>query len=283
MAVTVRQGGALIGLGTFFIYARQGMRTLAILGSGISDYLDILTGPESDGELVASEILRHLDRRASTWDVCDLQELRECSPLLAAARRDNAPSAKTQQAVCPVLPLPRSVSEYYGQLGYKFRKRLRRTGRLLEREGDLRYEAAEEGNAPEFLDDLFRLHGQRWQGHDLPGVLADQDVRSFHRQAVPALMKRGLLRFYRLLLDGITAAVLYGFMCKGRFYLYLSGMSPRFERLSPGMAIINHAIEQAITAGAYECDFLRGTESYKYRWNVRDHYNYRLLLSRSAA
>ncbi len=94
------------------------------------------------------------------------------------------------------------------------------------------------------------------------------------------MMRRGLLRMYRLILDGVTAAVLYGFMSKGRFYIYLSGLAPLYERFSPGTAVINYGIEEAIRAGAHECDFLRGAEDYKYRWNVRERHNYRLLISR---
>ena len=49
-----------------------------------------------------------------------------------------------------------------------------------------------------------------------------------------------------------------------------AGFDPSQPRLSPGVQIIAHAIEQAIAEGATSFDFLRGGESYKYAWGAVD-------------
>jgi CelD/BcsL family acetyltransferase involved in cellulose biosynthesis len=64
--------------------------------------------------------------------------------------------------------------------------------------------------------------------------------------------------------------VLYGFLDHGRFLFYLSGFDPRIARLSPGRLLIARALDRVRDEGAFELDFLRGREPYKYEWGAVD-------------
>jgi CelD/BcsL family acetyltransferase involved in cellulose biosynthesis len=66
----------------------------------------------------------------------------------------------------------------------------------------------------------------------------------------------------------------------GVVFSYQIGFDPKLKRMSPGAIIIAHAIQEAISRGLKEFDFLRGSESYKYRWGARDRETYRVLLWR---
>jgi CelD/BcsL family acetyltransferase involved in cellulose biosynthesis len=133
------------------------------------------------------------------------------------------------------------------------------------------------------LDHLFRLHALRWESRGEAGVLAQERVRAFHREAAAGLFAAGLLRLYVLRIAGDVAAVFYGFSHRDRIYGYLTGLDPAFAYESPGVTIVAHAIEQALAEGAREFHFLRGREAYKYRWGAVDRWNRRLSVRRKEA
>jgi CelD/BcsL family acetyltransferase involved in cellulose biosynthesis len=123
------------------------------------------------------------------------------------------------------------------------------------------------------LDDLFRLHQERWHKRGEAGVLADPVVRAFHRDAARAFCEAGILRLYRLRISDTVAGVYYGFQHSGNAYAYLGGFDPEMTRLSPGAQLLDHAIRAALAEGVREFHFLRGGESYKYAWGAVDRLN----------
>jgi CelD/BcsL family acetyltransferase involved in cellulose biosynthesis len=134
--------------------------------------------------------------------------------------------------------------------------------------------------APRWLDEtehagallagLFELHRARWAARGEPGVLAGAALERFHIDAVAALARGGLVRLIGLALDGTLRAVFYGLVDHGRLLFYLSGFDPQIARLSPGRLLVARAIERARDEGAFELDFLRGREPYKYEWGAVD-------------
>ncbi len=268
-ALALRSNGRLAGLAPFFIYGMR-ERTVAVLGAGISDYPDVLVEPES-----AAAVFEHLARRASEWDVCNFQDLRPDSPMLAGAAVSKLESRAVNCSVCPVIPL-------HGVAAEVAPRGLRRARRRLEKIG-ARFEEAGADTVDEFMEALFRLHTARWQSRDEPGMLSEGQLREFHREAACALARRGMLRLYGLRAGGRLLAVLYGFAARGRFYAYLSGFDPAAEWFSPGGALLAMAIERSIAQGLGAFDLLRKRESYKYLWGAEEQANRRLLVWHSPA
>jgi CelD/BcsL family acetyltransferase involved in cellulose biosynthesis len=139
------------------------------------------------------------------------------------------------------------------------------------------------GNACELLEVLIRLHGARWQSRGEAGVFADPRVGTFHMQALPLLMQGGLARMFGLWIDGHWAAVYYGFHYRRRAFAYLMGFDPAFAFESPGTLIVAHALQEALRERAEEFHFLRGEESYKYRWGAEPRINQRRIFRRQQA
>jgi Acetyltransferase (GNAT) domain len=52
--------------------------------------------------------------------------------------------------------------------------------------------------------------------------------------------------------------------------IYLTGFDPALAQLSPGRLLVARALERAGDDGAFELDFLRGREPYKYEWGAVD-------------
>jgi CelD/BcsL family acetyltransferase involved in cellulose biosynthesis len=101
-------------------------------------------------------------------------------------------------------------------------------------------------------------------------------VQAFHRVASAGLLAHGILRLYALRLNGQIVASYHGFRRGERAYYYLGGFDPEWKRFGVGNLIIDHAMGEAATEGAKVFNFLRGRESYKYRWGAKDDPTYRL-------
>src|SRR5919112_1232136 len=72
--VTIRDDGLLVGIAPLMLERRRGPSRLLFIGTGLTDYLDILVrqGWEARVSKVGVQALRQMD----AWQVADLQQLR---------------------------------------------------------------------------------------------------------------------------------------------------------------------------------------------------------------
>ncbi len=88
---------------------------------------------------------------------------------------------------------------------------------------------------------------------------------------------------HALELGGTVAGVAYGFAHGACTFAYLGGFDPAFAYWSPGTALIGAVMAEAVCEGRTRLDFLRGSESYKYRWGAIDRMNVRRVITRGAS
>lgn len=265
--IAVRNGSRLEALAPLYVVRDEEESLGLLLGTGNSDYLDVLGGGE---EILAA--LPEID--CPVWD---LQQLRSGSPLLTGSP-DGWSDHVEDQDVCLVLPVEAAVDGLERLTSTHFRKKLRYYRRTLERSAPLTYEEVNSTNLEAFLDSLFALHTARWQRRGMSGMLGDDVVRAFHRDVARAMLAAGALRMYALRWGDRIVAVFYGFAHRQTVYYYLSGYEPDLEKSSPGTLIVAHAVEEAIRQRATTFDFLRGAEDYKYAWGAEERMNRRRQL-----
>lgn len=267
----------LVGLAPLFVepYFHLPLRRLALVGTGNTDYLDLLLDPAESARALPA-LLNAIQDAPIRWDFCDLQQLRAGTALLEAGVHPSLRSVVREQEVCPVLTLPAAEDPFAAALPARLRSNLRYYQRRLEREGSTFALAAPDA-VKGALEALFWLHGARWRKRKLPGVFTSSRVRRFHHDAARRFSRRGWLRLHTLTLGGQIRAVLYCFHCRDRAYYYASGFDPALARLSPGTVLTGRAVQAAADEGAREFDFLRGDEPYKYTWAAVNRTNYRYL------
>jgi CelD/BcsL family acetyltransferase involved in cellulose biosynthesis/glycosyltransferase involved in cell wall biosynthesis len=254
-ALAVRRGADLVAL---LPLERTG-DGLTWIGAGVSDYLDLICAP-GDERAATTALTAHLEDSRQRWGRLDLGALRPDSPLLDCPLPAGWRALPGETTPSPVMALP----------GAALPERLAYDRRRLGRAGEVRWRKATAESARELIDALLELHAARWGARGEPGVLAHPAVQAFHREAAPALARRGLLRMHGLELGGRLVGVLYGLAEHGRTLFYLSGFDPALSHLSPGVLLVAQAIEAATAEGCFEFDFLRGREPYKYAWGAVD-------------
>ena len=257
-AIELRNAGRLEALAPLYILRDDSESLGMFLGTGISDYLDVLGG---------ESFMEHM--AAADCQLWDLQQLRASSPILTAVLPNGFSDNVEDQEPCLVLKLS-DLS-----LSTHFQKKLRYYQRRL---GGVAFEEANTENLNELLQSLFDLHAARWQRRGMPGMLADDVIQQFHREVAQAMLEARALRMYAMRVAGRVVTVFYGFADASTVYYYLSGYDPELENLSPGTLIVAHAIDCAVRDGATTFDFLRGAEDYKLSWGAKERMNRRRQL-----
>lgn len=275
--VAVRHQSVLIALAPWYLssYGEAGQRVLRFLGTGVSDYLDVLQ-PQRH-KISWFRDLAQWSLQQLNCDECDLDEL-SCDSALMANTASEPVYYVEHRSVCPVLHLSDSSDSLDGSISRAAARALGYYRRRLAREHQFEIEAADQQNIEYLLSELFRLHHELWATRGQSGVLCGKQIAEFHHEAALGLLNEDALRLYVLRIDGRSAAVFYGFACHRRTYYYLGGFAPEFARFNPGTILIGHAIEQAIQEQSLEFNFLRGGEPYKYWWGASDRFSYRLRL-----
>jgi len=279
-AIVVRAHDAsdeIVGIAPLWRYvAPDGLRRLALLGTGNTDYVDIVAAPGHEAHVLHS-IVETL-RTMGDWDACDLHPLPHASPFLGLDAPTEWSATTVRDGVFPVLRVTSTANPIDDSIPKGLLHRLRSAQRSLARRGRVQIECADESNALDLLGDLYRLHDARWAARGADSILADERTRRFHLEVVPGMAARGLLRLFVLHVDERAGAALYGFARAERLYYYLGGFDPAFARESVGSLVILAAIEDGVARGAVEFDFLWGAEPYKYRWGAVDQVGYRVSI-----
>ncbi|MGI4827414.1 MAG: GNAT family N-acetyltransferase, partial [Janthinobacterium lividum] len=262
--------GDLLGLLPLYVYATPtGERQLLLIGAGTSDYLDGLFHAATNAPQLAHQALRFALSEIPIRDTLHLAQLRPASPLLEAvatqdfAAQINVTDAEPCSLIDVAQPLPAKVRANAG----RYRRRIETRGVLASTIAVSVVEALEN------FAHLQQFHQHRWDSRGEVGVLSDSRVQAHHRDTIPALLAAGLLRFFRLTLNGETLGVLYALSdppthAQRRLYLYLIGFDVRFAEFSPGTLLLHEVWKYARHEGYSHIDLLRGGEEYKQLWGA---------------
>jgi CelD/BcsL family acetyltransferase involved in cellulose biosynthesis len=248
-----------------------------------TDYLDLIT-PAEHAEFAWKAVFDYLTSDAfPAWSALDLCNVPAASPThqllpLLAQSRGFLFSSEVHD-VCPIIPLPDSFESYLeGCLDKKQRHEIRRKLRRAEGEGltVTMVERPEELEAAmeQFLALLQKSTPQK-------AAWLNDGRRAVFHEVAQAAMAAGTLQLMFAQKDGQNAAALFNFDYNGRIWVYNSGQDPEaFGWLSPGVVLTTRAIERAIENGRPIFDFLRGNETYKYRFGAQDTTVHRLQVKR---
>jgi CelD/BcsL family acetyltransferase involved in cellulose biosynthesis/glycosyltransferase involved in cell wall biosynthesis len=270
-AVVITGAEEPIGFLPFYIYRdpATGQRQLLPLGVGTSDYLDGVFAPECSIDEIAHAV--NFLKSNAEHDLFCATQLPKHSLLIRALKGPSSTgdpeSSVSQSDDCSRMPAVKMA-----ELPQKIRRNAMYYRNRAQRLGELELVQADESNWEVLFEELRQLHTMRWQTRGDEGVLADERVVRWHREAIPLLLRAGLLRLMGLKLNGQTIAVLYSLIDRVRAeraqYFYITAYSPEYADLRPGTLLIAYAVERAAEEGVAVIDMLRGNEGYKQIWHM---------------
>jgi len=243
-----------------------------------TDYLDLITRAEH-AEAAWQVILDCLcSPNFPEWHGIDLCNIPETSPtrtiLSQEAQRRGFLFNERVNEVCPVIHLPETFEGYLDRIDSKQRREInRKLRRAIGADAELVVVGPDDDVDTAVTDFLDLLQKSTFEKRDW---LTDGRRAVFY-DAARAAQKAGMLQLLFIEVRGKKAAGLFNFDYKGRIWVYNSGLDPElFGALSLGVVITAKAIEYAIADGRTTFDFLRGNETYKYRFGAEDTTVYRL-------
>jgi CelD/BcsL family acetyltransferase involved in cellulose biosynthesis len=270
--VTVRDHGELIAIAPLHQPkpAMPWWPHLEFLGTGEagSDYLDVIaaSGHEADAITALTQFARS---RRTALRLTHLPALSVAETLARQLSHEGWAAASAPDGVCPFIRLAgHTWDSYLATIGSAHRANVRRRLRGLEKHFDMRFElVTSEPTRAEALAALERFHQRRYTAAGGSTAFSSATLRAFHDEVTRRGIDRGWMRLYILRLDGVAAAVMYGFAYNRRFYFYQHGFDEQFQQHSAGLALMALTIRAAIDEGLQEFDFLWGEEAYKSLWS----------------
>ena len=272
----------LAGIAPLFHTVKEGAPLLHFIGSReISDYLDIIAAPEDYQDFLTALLESLLKEGPSVWEKAVFENIPERSPFLSLIQKCIPPNTnilleKTYSA--PLLTLPSTWEEYLASLDKKQRHEIRRKIRRVEQEAaEQRFYFVEE--------DLDITH---YANIFLDLMKEDEQKKAFltpsMQDTILSILEwghnEGMLRLCFLDINGVPAAGYFCFDDGNTIYIYNSGFSNEMQYFSPGWVLLSYLIEWAIENSREAIDFMRGSESYKYKFGAVDTSLYRGILER---
>jgi CelD/BcsL family acetyltransferase involved in cellulose biosynthesis len=270
--------GTLCGIAPFCYGSAADETALMLLGSpDVCDYRDCIVARGAEARFYHA-LTDYLMRQHSPRFMLTFNSLPHHSPTFSffstLEQREMFEVDITLEDTAPFMDLPSELEAYLNRLPAKERHEIRRKKRRAEKEGSLAFERLSDPSRvmaamPSFLD-LFRSSGDTKRSFLTP-------VReAFFLALAGEFSRRGWLDLYALVVNGTPATYLLCFSYNRTLYLYNAAYDSRFAHLSPGIVAIALCIEDAIRRGIERFEFLRGNETYKYRFGGRDRHIYTL-------
>lgn len=279
--ITVRdENGALQAIGCFYL-----IDDVVYFNGCVeeTDYLDLIT-PAELAERTWTAVLNCLDSPGfPQWQAIDLCNVPAASPTRAILAQQAAERgfsfAEEIHEVCPIIHLAGTFDDYLQGIDSKQRREIKRKLRRAKGANAELIVVGPEDDLEQAVDDFLELLQK--STFEKEAWLNDGRRAVFHETARTA-MAAGILQLLFIEVNGQKASALFNFDYNDRVWVYNSGLDPsQFGSLSLGVVVTARAIELAIENGRSVFDFLRGNETYKYRFGAEDTEIFRIHLARS--
>ncbi len=278
--VTVRsEDGLLVGLLPLMIERRGGLGRLLFIGTGITDYLDVLVREGWEEQVAAAGILGSVGYLV----VADLQALRPDAAAWDLLAGWSGFKANVWQENCPFIDAG-PWDEVMATLSRNLRSTVRRSVRRAEADG-LRREIAGVEEAEEAGRRLVAVNRQLWQKR-VQETGVEHWTRTFEEHIATVARRmtaRGLggvseLRAGKKLM--VSTFLIFGRDSVGSYMIGADPETPD-KTYQWSSLYIWDGLKIALDRNASRFDLLRGEESYKQRWSSGTTSNHRLILGRN--
>jgi CelD/BcsL family acetyltransferase involved in cellulose biosynthesis len=267
--VAAHDGGRLVGLAPFFASRRLGVTELRLISADFASRADILCRPGRESEVAAALAAALADGvrpDALRWEGIDAatEWPQRLSRRWPGERTHTIAHELTRPG--PVLELDAhpSYEDWLGAKSRHFRRRLRQGRRAIERRG-ARFRLSDRASLAGDLASFERLHTARWRRRGGSTAVNAATMRML-REAGDELIEPGRFRLW--MLDGpggepVSAELLLA--AGGEVTSWNGGFDEAWGRLSPGIATLDVAIEDAYERGDLRLDLGGGAAGYKDR------------------
>ena len=232
--------------------------------ASVCDYLDFVILPGQELEFFISLVR---DLRNNNIRYLTLESVPEDSAILTDFKhvtdKFGCQMAIETQDVAMAIELPVTWDNYLLQIPGKQRHEIRRKFRRLYDAGEIAYVLTENpSDISEEMDAFLELFNMNRPDK---AAFMTQRMRGFFQSLGKNLAEVGMLKLFKLQIDGVSAAMVMCFDFQSTRFLYNNAYDDCFKEYSVGMMSKIMSMQDAIESGLKRYDFLKGNEIYKQR------------------
>lgn len=272
----------LVGIAPLFIPAGTDSKKLLFLGSiEISDYLDLICLPEHKEEFT-QDLLDLITEELKDINRIELINIPENSATISLIQEYSKKAGwdiSVEKAYhTPAIKLAADWDTYLSGIDKKQRHEIRRKMRRAEESLDsIHWYIVEK---QEKLDSEIKAFFSLMEMDADKKKFLTPQMRDQMTEIIHWAFEEGILQLSFLQIGQSKAAVYLCFDYGGHLLVYNSGFDYQFSEYSPGWVLLSYLIQHAIKTGKSSFDFMRGDETYKYRFGAEDGFVMRALLTR---
>jgi len=279
--VLVREEGRLVAAAPLYLRKRGLLRVLTCVGTGISDYGDVLIARTGEGTL-AQRRDRLAEGIAVLGFAVDLREVASGSCAADLAEHWPHRVRTTPDSICLTVPA-KPYDDLVTLLPKHTRSRVRAKTRKIDEAG-LRAEPVARDQVRDGVHGLLRFHRAQWDGRGVNPEHLTTRFAEHLANAATALAADDCARLIRYVLDGEIVGYNLLLSDSNSVSGYLAGVQPELRtRFDIAILLMRISLDEAAGRGASVFSMLRGVEPYKLRWRPEHLRNTRILLSAPGA
>jgi CelD/BcsL family acetyltransferase involved in cellulose biosynthesis len=286
LLVGIYDGDEIIGIAPLYRYTMRVkgipiFRMLGVMGAGESDYnaFVLKKNRELDVCLVLLDYLKKIK-----WDIfwlTDVHPETQTAKFFGSFLKEKKFHFFIKSHTpCPYIELPASYEEYKKGLSKHVRQNTANIcNKVMKLPGIEIRKIVDKNEIGSAINDFIHLHQDRWNKVQQSGALSNLAVQKFHFEVATRLAR--YLDLKQLCINGKVIATTYSYNFNGRRLFYLPGMDLDYKQYRLGTAMIVFGIQDAISNGLREFDFLRGDEEYKFHFTKTVRTNLAFYFSKS--
>ncbi len=218
---------------------------------------------QGDATILWEKVLPFLESYQD-WDRIVLHHLRRDDPATLALRECLKPRTRWlelpgERERWAVPKREHSWEQHLWHQGRESRRKRRRVQNRLEEHGNYRYQSyttVEDARA--FARIYFRIMVRSWKPPEIS--------RDFFRHLCRHSAELEWFRSYVLFMDDEPVSFQLGFLLDNTYFCYKTAYHKEYASYSPGIAVVDYAITDAVRHGATQIDLLTGDDAYKAIW-----------------
>ncbi len=288
MIFVCRRDSAVVGILPFIVQRHRcrktELRTLKLMGAGLSDQLSLLVDPTVPE--AADSIAGELVARSAEWDIIEFDDLDSEDPAAELYRRAFAGRGlPIGEAVTSERPFLETAGQdwnsfYTARRSSKTRKRKRHQLRRLRQLGTV--EVRPVTDPDDYLESLDRIialnERDSYDGQERRRPFDGEAGRAFFREVGAAFARNSWLLLWLCELDGQLIAYDLGLRYKGRHFDYYGGFDSAFLKSSVGSLLKMRSLQACFEDKVDAVDFLRGDHEWKRLWTDNCRSNVRITI-----
>lgn len=234
-------------------------------------------------ERISRALWHYLLTSCEDWDVLVLPQMMEgalaLKTLPAYTRKKGFFYGIWPGEVSPYVPLRVNWNNYFQNLSYNHRARVRKGLHRLARLGNVTLDTVTvSGQIPDALEQGLRIEAAAWKADAGTAINSMPDVLNFYRQLASDAANDKTLRLLFLSVAGKRIAFAFALCTHHKLYVLKAGYDPDFAYYSPYQLLCYLVLKDGSNSGLLEYEFLGRDEPWKLDWTRQSRMHYWLYV-----